>query len=205
MCQNLKLKPAPGFRSRGPVAKHVTKRQSNTTYLCECEMRGTGCGNIRNMQAGEKQKTWDSSRFRQEHMTFWPRSHPVMFPHLQTDHWSKMKTMAPGYLASVQAALLKDTGYESHERVQNHTTSSLLPPLTQDGAAVIDHIPSMVQGYSIHHDAPKTSPQNMPQYRNVFNDRARRGFCYWVMEKKGSTCKGYSFGAYKTSLGLPKV
>lgn len=25
--------------------------------------------------------------------TFWPRSHPVVFPHLQTDHWSKMKTM----------------------------------------------------------------------------------------------------------------
>lgn len=26
-------------------------------------------------------------------MTFWSRGHPVMFPHLQTDHWSKMKTM----------------------------------------------------------------------------------------------------------------
>uniref|UniRef100_UPI0037E856E7 putative deoxyribonuclease TATDN2 n=1 Tax=Semicossyphus pulcher TaxID=241346 RepID=UPI0037E856E7 len=27
----------------------------------------------------------------------------------------------------------------------------------------------------------------MPQYRNVFNDRARRDFCYWLIDKKGST------------------
>lgn len=26
-------------------------------------------------------------------MTSWSRSHPVMFPHFHTDHWSKMKTM----------------------------------------------------------------------------------------------------------------
>ncbi|KAL3058520.1 hypothetical protein OYC64_010635 [Pagothenia borchgrevinki] len=117
------------------------------------------------MKAGER--TWNSSRFRKENMTFWPRSHPVVFPHLQTDHWSKMKTMVPVYLASVPAALLKDR--------------------------------------DVNHNKPKTLPQDMPQLRNEFNDRARRGFCYWVLEKKGSACKGYSFGAYKTSLGLPKV
>ncbi|GAA6215762.1 uncharacterized protein LOC118495263 isoform X2 [Lates japonicus] len=157
------------------------------------------------MQAGEKKRTWDPGRFRQEHMTFWARSHPVMFPHVQTDHWSKMKTMVPGYLALVPSALLKDTVYESHEGSQKHTASSLLPPLTQDETAAIDHIPSMVQTQSIRHNTPRTSPHNLPQYRNEFNDRARRGFCYWIMEKRGSACKGYSFGAYKTSLGLPKV
>ncbi|KAM8757928.1 uncharacterized protein AB9X84_010562 [Acanthopagrus schlegelii] len=145
------------------------------------------------MQAGEKKKTWDASRFRREHMTFWSRSDPVTFPHLQTDHWSKMKTMVPGYLASVPAALLKDRVYASHE--------GLLPPLTLDETAVND--PFTV--HSVHQHTPKSSSQNMRQYRNVFNDRARRDFCYWLVEKKGPTCKGYSFGAYKTSLGLPRV
>ncbi|CAB1457334.1 unnamed protein product [Pleuronectes platessa] len=146
----------------------------------------------------EKKKTWDSSRFRREHLTFWPRSHPVMFPHLQTDHWSKMKTMIPGGLTSVPAALLKDTVYES-----NNTTSRLLPALTLDEPAALVHMPSTVRAYGINHK--KTSPQNMPQYRNVFNNRARMGFCYWTVERKAPACKGYSFGAYKTFLGLPKV
>ncbi|KAK5933876.1 hypothetical protein CgunFtcFv8_014323 [Champsocephalus gunnari] len=152
------------------------------------------------MKAGEK--TWNSSRFRKENMTFWPRSHPVVFPHLQTDHWSKMKTMVPVYLASVPAALLKDRVYQSHEGAPNR----LLPPLTPDTILINDPVPSMVvPAYNLHHNKPKTLPQDMPRLRNEFNDRARRGFCYWVLEKKGSACKGYSFGAYKTSLGLPKV
>ncbi|XP_076599144.1 uncharacterized protein LOC143328095 [Chaetodon auriga] len=139
-------------------------------------------------------------------MTSWSRSHPVMFPHVQTDHWSKMKAMVPVYLASFPAALLKDRVCESHEDAVNCTTTSrLLPPLTQGETTVHDPAPSMVQGYSVHQKTPKTSPQNMLRYRNVFNDRARRDFCYWLVEKKGSSCKGYSFGAYKTSLGLPKV
>ncbi|KAK5872345.1 hypothetical protein PBY51_013058 [Eleginops maclovinus] len=146
------------------------------------------------MKAGER--TWNLSLFREENMTFWPRSHPVVFPHLQTDHWSKMKTMVPVYLASVPAALLKDRG----------APNRLLPPLTPDKTSVNYSVPSMVvPAYNLHQNKPKTLPQNTPQLRNEFNDRARRGFCYWVLEKKGSACKGYSFGAYKTSLGLPKV
>ena len=41
----------------------------------------------------------------------------------------------------------------------------------------------------VHQHTPKSSSQNMRQYRNVFNDRARRDFCYWLVEKKGPTCK----------------
>lgn len=108
--------------------------------------------------------------------------------------------------------------YESHEGALNRAaTSSLFPPLTQDESAV--NAPSAVQGCStshssrrclnisvlvicfpavsllcfvslgVHQNTPKTSPQNMPRYRNVFNDRARRDFCYWLIEEKGSTCK----------------
>lgn len=41
----------------------------------------------------------------------------------------------------------------------------------------------------IHGNRPKILPQNMPQYRNVFNDHARRDFCYWLSEKKAPKCK----------------
>ncbi|MGH0158774.1 UNVERIFIED_CONTAM: hypothetical protein FKN15_045149 [Acipenser sinensis] len=32
-----------------------------------------------------------SSPYRKPNMTFWSRSDPVTFPHVKTDHWSKMK------------------------------------------------------------------------------------------------------------------
>ncbi|XP_026023813.1 uncharacterized protein LOC113022540 isoform X1 [Astatotilapia calliptera] len=73
----------------------------------------------------------------------------------------------------------------------DRTTGSPLPPLTQDeGAGTLKKT--------------SVSPRNMSQYRNVFNERARTGFCYWLVEKS-PTCKGCSLGAYKTFLGLPKV
>ncbi|CAJ1051052.1 uncharacterized protein LOC118495263 isoform X2 [Xyrichtys novacula] len=151
------------------------------------------------MQTGEKKKTWDSIRFRREHMTHWQKGHPVIFPHLHTDHWSKMKTTVPVYLASVPVALLEDRVFDSHKEggeAQHHTTTrSPLPPLTCDED----------DKSGMHQSKPSTSPQNMPQYRNVYNDRARRDFCYWFIDKRGLACKGHSFGAYKTYLGLPKV
>lgn len=124
------------YCSRSIVAKCVARWQSNTTPPCVYV-----CSTRRDMQLGDKKKTRDSRRFRQEQlvlfhcplpfclwsesrnsfagevhdvafwdrrngwqlisiilpffftsMTFWSRSDPVMFPHLQTDHWSIMKT-----------------------------------------------------------------------------------------------------------------
>lgn len=84
-----------------------------------------------------------------------------MFPHVQTDHWSKMKTMVPVYLASVPAALLKN-----REGDRNRTpNSSLLPPLPLDETAVKDPRSSMVQAYSVHQNTPK----NMSRFQNEFN------------------------------------
>ncbi|TKS71599.1 hypothetical protein D9C73_004949 [Collichthys lucidus] len=194
----------PSSTPPATVAKHVARRQSNTTHLCVFAGRAEP-GAETHLTMQEKRKTWNSSRFRREHMTFWSKSDPVMFPHLQTDHWSKMKTMVPVYLASVPAALLKDRVYESHEGTLNCTnatgSSSLLPPLTETAVNGL----SAVSANSMLQNTQKISPQNMLQYRNVFNDRARMNFCYWLVERKGTKCKGHSFGAYKTSLGLPKV
>ncbi|KAM4581843.1 uncharacterized protein V3H82_005954 [Fundulus diaphanus] len=149
---------------------------------------------------GERKKPRDSSHFRRELKTFWPRSHPVVFPHLQTDHWSKMKTTVPDYLSSIPAALLKDSENKKLFPDVNNTVS-LWPPLPE--TASCHRATSTKRVYR----TPKSMilPQNMPQYRNVFNDRARRNFCYWLVEKKSPTCEGRSMGAYKTSLGIPKM
>lgn len=115
--------------------------------------------------------------------------------------------------------LLNALVYESHEGTLNCTTatgsSSLLPPLPEtavNGLSAVSanstsHInmgcsyvficlaslsdPQMY-GYfflGMLENTPKISPQNMLQYRNVFNDRARMNFCYWLVERKGTKCK----------------
>ena len=33
------------------------------------------------------------------------------------------------------------------------------------------------------------SPRNKPPYRSEFNERARRGFCYWLLENTPPKCK----------------
>ncbi|MED6284316.1 hypothetical protein CHARACLAT_018025 [Characodon lateralis] len=83
-------------------------------------------------EGGERKKPWDSSHFKWEPKTFWPRSHPVMFPHLLTDHWSKMKTMVPDYLSSIPPALLKDSENAKLEIEPDvNNTVSLSYPLTE--------------------------------------------------------------------------
>lgn len=41
----------------------------------------------------------------------------------------------------------------------------------------------------LHQTTPKTTSQALLQYKNVFNDHAKRNFCYWLIEKKSTTCK----------------
>ncbi|KAJ7999159.1 hypothetical protein DPEC_G00212510 [Dallia pectoralis] len=180
--------------------------QRNTICLCLC---GTAC--FRNMQMEKRKKTWDASHFRQQQMTSWPRSHPVMFPHIHTDHWTKMKTkQVPTYLVSVPATMV--TEKEPHMYGMSPTGlesagDHLLPPLTEDMAEASSNRPVTfkAQGMSYSLMGNNASLQDLPQYRNEYNDRARRGFCYWPIEKKAPKCHGLSFGAYKTLLGLPRV
>uniref|UniRef100_A0AAV2M702 Uncharacterized protein n=1 Tax=Knipowitschia caucasica TaxID=637954 RepID=A0AAV2M702_KNICA len=120
-------------------------------------------------------------------MTCWPRNHPVLFPHLRTDHWTKMKTMVPDYMTSMPSDFLKRTA---------EGDKSTLPSLTTDR----DYEPEIILSHYATQTRPNTSSPiySMSQYRNAYNDRARLGFCYWLIEKKAPKRKGYSFGAYKT-------
>ncbi|KAK6474099.1 hypothetical protein HHUSO_G26254 [Huso huso] len=51
-----------------------------------------------------------SSPYRQPNMTFWSRSYPVIFPHVKTDHWSKMKNKVPTFKVSMPAAAFLGKG-----------------------------------------------------------------------------------------------
>ncbi|KAJ8370543.1 hypothetical protein SKAU_G00105710 [Synaphobranchus kaupii] len=155
------------------------------------------------MQAGENRgKIWDPSPFRPKNLTFWPRSHPVLFPHVHTDHWTKMKARVPSHLVSLPGVMEKGVSRAVAPLPDEHGESEQnLPLLRPFGTEILQLQPCAL------HSAPcgRASPQTLPQYRNEYNDRARRGFRYWLIEKKVPKSYGYSFGAYKTLLGLPRV
>ncbi|KAL4655246.1 hypothetical protein GN956_G5840 [Arapaima gigas] len=128
----------------------------------------------------------DRRHFRQPHMTLWPRCHPALWLRGPTDHWSKMKTRRPCGQASSPAAaeMEKGAGTQTFPLL----VSRKMPPWDCDWSGGMMRV-----------------PQNLPEYRNEYNDRARRGFRYWLLEDSVPKYRGYSLGAYKMLLGLPRV
>ncbi|KAI1892738.1 hypothetical protein AGOR_G00136630 [Albula goreensis] len=163
------------------------------------------------MQAWENRvKIWDPSLYRKKNLTFWPKNHPVLFPNVHTDHWTKMKTRVPSHVVSLPATIMmeKDLSVVSPSpkghRIIQGSSGEHLPVLEP----VVLEIPrKQLHGQKAFGASPcgRVSPQNLPLYRNEYNDRARRGFCYWLIEKRIPKSYGYSFGAYKSFLGLPRV
>ncbi|KAK6480552.1 hypothetical protein HHUSO_G18309 [Huso huso] len=152
-----------------------------------------------------------SSPYRQPNMTFWSRSDPVIFPHVKTDHWSKMKNKVPTFMVSMPAAAFLGKGcgtgcMETVARYSYDSTGRLHPVQISDMSGILLKEPGRrIPGTSVSPSRGRVSPQKQPQYRNEFHDRAKRGFCYWPVENKVSKCSRYSFGAYKTALGLPSL
>ncbi|CAL8236528.1 unnamed protein product [Arctogadus glacialis] len=91
--------------------------------------------------------------------------------------------------------------------VAAHTSNySLLPHLTLQRAATALNNSLAEQGATLRPPRMNpVSPRNKPPYRSEFNERARRGFCYWLLENTPPKCHRSSIGTYKTSLGLPRV
>jgi len=109
-------------------------------------------------------------------MTFWSRYDPVSQPRGNTDHWTKMKQRA------VQCKSLDSPG-------------TLGVPIT------LDALQGAIPGNYMY-----TRPRNAvsrESCRNTFNERARDGFRYWLIERPKPTSFGkYGIGSYKTVIGV---
>ncbi|XP_078341377.1 uncharacterized protein LOC111106199 isoform X1 [Crassostrea virginica] len=87
-------------------------------------------------------------------------------------------------------------------RVVSNSDSTMIPykEKTFDELVVDGLRGSMPGAYSS--SRPK-STFNKTLYRNVFSDRARDGFRYWLIERPKPTNFGkYGMGSYKTVLGI---
>jgi len=115
-------------------------------------------------------------RPRTSEMTFWSRYDPVSQPKGNTDHWTKMK----------QRAVI-------HKSLDN--PAGIGAPIT------LDALQGCVPG-SYMYSRPRNSVSR-GSIRNSFNERAKEGFRYWLIERPKPTSFGkYGIGSYKTVLGV---
>ncbi|XP_053378286.1 uncharacterized protein LOC128548036 isoform X3 [Mercenaria mercenaria] len=102
-----------------------------------------------------------------EKMTFWSRYDPVIQPRGNTDHWTKMKQRA------IQFRSLDNP-------------ASIGAPMTLDG------LQGAIPG-SYMYTRPRNSVSR-ESCRSAFNQRAREGFRYWLIERpKPTSFWKYSF------------
>ncbi|KAL4226410.1 hypothetical protein ACF0H5_014393 [Mactra antiquata] len=115
-------------------------------------------------------------RPRTTEMTFWSRYDPVAQPRGNTDHWTKMKQRA------VQFRSLDNP-------------SSIGAPIT------LDSLQGAIPGTYMY-TRPRASVSR-ESVRSAYNQRAREGFRYWLIERPKPTSFGkYGIGSYKTVLGV---
>lgn len=109
-------------------------------------------------------------------MTFWSRYDAVAQPRGNTDHWTKLKQRA------VQ-----------HKSLSN--PDAIGKPITLD--ALQGNMPGTYM-----YTRPRNTP-NKGALRNSFNERAKDGFRYWLIDRPKPTSFGkYGIGSYKTVLGV---
>nr|XP_011444533.1 uncharacterized protein LOC105340281 isoform X1 [Crassostrea gigas]XP_034304406.1 uncharacterized protein LOC105340281 isoform X1 [Crassostrea gigas]XP_034306569.1 uncharacterized protein LOC117680466 isoform X3 [Crassostrea gigas] len=124
-----------------------------------------------------------------ERMTFWSRYDPIRHVQGNTDHWAKNRQQ------SAQRA-------QQRARVVSFSQGRMIPykEKTFDELVVDGLRGSMPGAYSS--GRPK-STYNKSHYRNVFSERAKDGFRYWLIERPKPTNFGkYGMGSYKTVLGI---
>ncbi|KAH3881419.1 hypothetical protein DPMN_005346 [Dreissena polymorpha] len=126
-------------------------------------------------------------------MTFWSRYDPVLQPKGNTDHWTKMKQRAtqfksldnPGSLGAPMVL-----GYRNNTREPDGRTSELSDKTFDD--IVADSLQGAMPGYYMY-----TRPRNCvsrESLRSAYNQRAREGFRYWLIERpKPTSFWKYSF------------
>ncbi|XP_053378284.1 uncharacterized protein LOC128548036 isoform X2 [Mercenaria mercenaria] len=136
-----------------------------------------------------------------EKMTFWSRYDPVIQPRGNTDHWTKMKQRAIQFRsldnpASIGAPMTLDPNIT---RAPYARKSQLLDMTFDDFVA--DGLQGAIPG-SYMYTRPRNSVSR-ESCRSAFNQRAREGFRYWLIERPKPTSFGkYGIGSYKTVLGV---
>eukprot|EP00105_Crassostrea_gigas_P043647 XP_019927795.1 PREDICTED: uncharacterized protein LOC105340281 isoform X2 [Crassostrea gigas] len=126
---------------------------------------------------------------KREKMTFWSRYDPIRHVQGNTDHWAKNRQQ------SAQRA-------QQRARVVSFSQGRMIPykEKTFDELVVDGLRGSMPGAYSS--GRPK-STYNKSHYRNVFSERAKDGFRYWLIERPKPTNFGkYSLGATHSVIGL---
>jgi len=112
-------------------------------------------------------------RPRTSEMTFWSRHDPIRQPKGNTDHWSKFRQRTTSCQVSFGDKVY-DVQYDDGMRTS-------LPDINQ---------------------RPRfCSPRS--NMRSSFNERAKEGFRYWLIDRPKPTKFGrYGIGSYKTVLGI---
>ncbi|XP_053378288.1 uncharacterized protein LOC128548036 isoform X5 [Mercenaria mercenaria] len=125
-------------------------------------------------------------------MTFWSRYDPVIQPRGNTDHWTKMKQRAIQFRsldnpASIGAPMTLDPNIT---RAPYARKSQLLDMTFDDFVA--DGLQGAIPG-SYMYTRPRNSVSR-ESCRSAFNQRAREGFRYWLIERpKPTSFWKYSF------------
>jgi len=112
-------------------------------------------------------------RPRTSQMTFWSRYDPIRQPVGNTDHWSKFRQKTTYQISFGDK--LYDVQYTDNDGLRSS-------------------MPNMRPRYN-------TAPRTM--LRSAYNNRAKEGFRYWLIDRPKPTNFGkYGIGSYKTVLGI---
>ncbi|XP_052781132.1 uncharacterized protein LOC128218044 isoform X1 [Mya arenaria] len=132
-------------------------------------------------------------RPRTTEMTFWSRYDPVAQPRRSTDHWTKMKQRAIQYRSldnpdGIGAPMSMDR--QNYARGGYGRTSELSDKTFDD--LIADALQGAMPG-SYMYTRPRNSVSR-ESTRSAFNQRARDGFRYWLIERpKPTSFWKYSF------------
>lgn len=134
-------------------------------------------------------------------MTFWSRYDAVAQPRGNTDHWTKLKQRAVQHksLSNPDAIGKPITLDGKHTRLPCGRVQNLSEKLFDD--FIVDALQGNMPGTYMY-----TRPRNTPNkgaLRNSFNERAKDGFRYWLIDRPKPTSFGkYGIGSYKTVIGV---
>ncbi|XP_056000546.1 uncharacterized protein LOC125655923 isoform X1 [Ostrea edulis] len=129
------------------------------------------------------------SNEKMKRMTFWSRYDPIRQVKGSTDHWAKYR---------------QETAHRAQQRarVVSYAQGRNIPYKEKTfDELVVDGLRGTMPG-AYSSSRPK-STFNKNHYRNVFSERAKEGFRYWLIQRPKPTSFGkYSLGANHSVIGL---